>query len=80
MDVAQASLTGTLRIIAILVLVWVLLRLLRSRLGGSTAADRRSPRDGRAKGEVRIEHLREQGRGRGTDQGPVTDADYEEIN
>lgn len=74
MDTAYASLTGTLRIIALLVLVWVVLGFLRNRFGG-----RRKGAPPRKPGDVRIEYTRENDRrGKGPD-GPVSDADFEEV-
>lgn len=80
MTTFEASLTGTLRIIGILLLIWVVLRLLRNRIGSGRTRDHHwSETDGRPKGEVRIEPA--PGR-KGTNSGSesqVSDADYEEV-
>lgn len=88
MEVNEASVTGTLRIIAVLLLIWAVLRLLRNRF--SAAAQRKSPNwarpDQRPKGEVRIEQappdVRPKGRSTDPDHAAddhVSDADFEEL-
>ncbi len=73
------SANGTLRTILVLLIVWLLLRAwMRSRRpphGGPPGTHWSAP-DHRAKGEVRIERTEPV---RGPHQGPVEDADYEEI-
>jgi hypothetical protein len=72
------SFWGTLRLILILLVVWLVLRmLLRSRTkaqppGGTHWAQN----DGRPRGDVRIERPAD---GPGRPQGPVEDADFEEV-
>lgn len=73
------SASGTLRAILVLVIVWQVLRIYaryqaeRGRQGASAQRP-----DGRAPGEVRIERADRQGRP-GTTNGPIVDADFEEI-
>ncbi len=86
MEPLQASVTGTLRIIAVLLLIWVVLRLLRNRFGGASArrpANWASPEQ-RPKGEVRIEKappgtVRNEDPSKGQPKGSVSDADFEEV-
>lgn len=73
------SATGTLRLILVLVIVWLLLRaFMRSRqpVPGRPPGTHWSPPDNRSKGEVRIERTEPQ---RPVQHGPVEDADFEEI-
>ena len=73
------SANGTLRTILVLVIVWLLLRAwVRSRqpMQGRPPGTHWSAPDQRTKGEVRIERTEQPQRGR---QGPVEDADFEEI-
>lgn len=82
MEVAHASVTGTLRIIALLLLIWVLLRLLRQRFGGGGPRKRDArwvPPEERPKGEVRIERVARNDKGRNGGDPPVSDADFEEV-
>jgi hypothetical protein len=69
---------GTLRTILVLLIVWMLLRAWsRSRQGRArTGGTHWSAPDGRRPGEVRIERPEE---GRVGRQGPVQDAEFEEI-
>ncbi len=80
MSTIEASMTGTLRIIAILFLIWVVLRVVRSRIGGDKTRRARMVRpDQRPKGDIRIEPApgkKNEDRG---PVGPVSDADYEEV-
>jgi hypothetical protein len=70
--------SGTLRTILVLLIVWMLLRAyLRSQQRANAPRGTHfSQADHRAKGEVRIERPEP---GRRTHQGPVEDADFEEI-
>jgi hypothetical protein len=73
------SANGTLRTILVLVIVWLILRAwMRSRqpIGGKPPGTHWSTPDHRPKGEVRIERTEGTQRAR---QGPVEDADFEEI-
>ena len=73
------SATGTLRLILILLIVWLLLRAwMRSRTPaqGKPPGTHWSAPDARPKGEVRIERTETTRRAQ---QGPVEDADFEEI-
>lgn len=81
MEIALASVTGTLRIIALLLLIWVLLRLLRQRFGGGREQRdaRWAPPEDRSKGEVRIERITRDRKDRNGDDPPVSDADFEEV-
>jgi hypothetical protein len=81
MEPLQASVTGTLRIIALLILVWAVLRLIRNR---STASKARkgtnwAAPEQRPKGEVRIERIKDPGKGSGRDPGSISDAEFEEV-
>lgn len=82
MHALEASFTGTLRVIAILLLVWFVLRMLRRVQGpGAKGGFRSAPREDRPVGDVRIENLKSASR-EDKDQGggpPITDADYEEL-
>ncbi|MCW5899089.1 MAG: hypothetical protein KIT10_07440 [Flavobacteriales bacterium] len=80
MTTIEASLTGTLRIIGILLLIWVVLRLLRNRVGSGRKRDHRwSEPDGRPKGDVRIEPVPGRKGTNSGSEGQVSDADYEEV-
>lgn len=72
------SFTGTLRLILILLIIWLVLRMImRARGGGQPPAGTHwAPNDGRAKGEVRIERPADRPP---RPQGPVEDADFEEV-
>ena len=73
------SITGTLRMILILLLIWLVIRMfMRVRSTTSGGASVRWDNNGpRPKGEVRIERTEEKGRsGRDPD---IIDADYEEV-
>ena len=70
------SFSGTFRLILILLIVLLILRILsRSGKGNSGGTNWGKP-DDRSKGEVRIERAGDEQR-RG--QGPVEDADFEEV-
>lgn len=81
MEPLQASVTGTLRIIAVLILIWVVLRLLRNRFGGGNKRKPTNwaPPEQRPKGEVRIERIKDPEKGGNPKPGSVTDADFEEV-
>jgi hypothetical protein len=81
MEATEASLTGTLRVIAILLLVWVLLRMLRRwrRGGGAGGKVRWVPPDQRPKGDVRIEQVKDKDERPTSKGGSVSDADFEEL-
>lgn len=80
MEATEASVTGTLRIIAMLLLVWVVLRLIRSRLGGGAARKARwVPPETRAKGDVRIERVSRHDKDGNGGGAQVSDADFEEV-
>jgi hypothetical protein len=73
------SATGTLRLILVLLIVWLLLRAwMRSRQPqqGKPPGTHWGAPDQRSKGEVRIERTEPM---RKAQQGPVEDADFEEI-
>lgn len=73
------SATGTLRLILVLTIVWLLLRAyVRSREPSASkpSGTHWSAPDARVKGEVRIERTDAPPRAR---PGPVEDADFEEI-
>lgn len=74
------SASGTLRLILVLTIAWLLLRAYaRSRQPsqGKPPGTHWSAPDSRAKGEVRIERTETHQRAK---PGPVEDADFEEIN
>ena len=74
------SFTGTLRLVLILLILWVLLRMfIRAQQGGpaSGGSTNWARREDRPKGDVRIEQAGDERRTR--DRGPVEDADFEEI-
>lgn len=81
METAEASVTGTLRIIALLILVWAVLRMIRNRRvrqrppaqGRWAAEEQRSP------GSVRIERADGNARNAAPQAPSVTDADFEEM-
>ncbi len=73
------SATGTLHIILILLIVWLLLRAYvrsRDRAPGKPPGTHWGAPDNRTKGEVRIEKTEAP---RKSQQGPIEDADFEEI-
>ncbi len=81
MEPVQASLTGTLRIIAVLILIWGVLRMIRNRSaaprppkGTNWAAPEQRP-----KGDVRIERINGPDKATSHDPGGITDADFEEV-
>lgn len=74
------SFTGTTRAILVLVLLWIVLRMImrwRQRRVGGAGHVHHAPPDGRQKGDVRIERPGDGGMPRS--QGPVEDADFEEV-
>lgn len=74
------SATGTLRLILILLILWLVLRMfVRARQGGpaNPGGFNWTRQEQRPKGDVRIEKAGEERRERG--RGPVEDADFEEI-
>jgi hypothetical protein len=81
MEPLQASVTGTVRIIAILILVWAVLRLLRNRSAatGARKAPGWAPSEQRPKGEVRIERIKDAAKDNARNGGKITDADFEEV-
>ncbi|MEZ4791335.1 MAG: hypothetical protein R2811_15170 [Flavobacteriales bacterium] len=80
MNVAEASLNGTLRTILVLVVVWWVLRLvLRYQNSRNTPPAQRTNEPQRPQGEVRIERPGEDGRSGGASSGNIVDADFEEI-
>ncbi|MBK7384397.1 MAG: hypothetical protein IPI81_13875 [Flavobacteriales bacterium] len=75
MSFSEASFTGTLRTIAVLVILWWVLRLiLRSNAKGPVGPQ--PPQ--RPKGDVRIEPAQGNARG-GANDPDIIDADFEEI-
>jgi hypothetical protein len=77
----EASMSGTIRTIIILLIIWWVLRLLlRAGQKRRNVGTRWTDDPGRPKGDVRIERVREKERdkGKGPD-GNVTDADFEEL-
>ena len=80
MNVAEASLNGTLRTILVLVVVWWVLRLvLRYQNSRNAPPAQRTNEPQRPQGEVRIERPGEDGRSGGPSSGNIVDADFEEI-
>lgn len=87
MEATEASVTGTLRIIGILLLVWFVLRLIQGRMASGQARRRAQWNDAplRPKGDVRIEpaapEVRRDARdaGHAAPRGSVSDAEYEEL-
>ena len=74
------SFTGTLRLVLILLILWILLRMFIRAQEGSPTKGRGSNwarPDQRPKGDVRIEKAGDERASR--DRGPVEDADFEEI-
>lgn len=72
----EASLSGTIRTILVLLVIWLVIRLLtRRRTGGRPG---RTTAEQRPKGHVRIERPDDPG-GPARGQGPVEDADFEEV-
>lgn len=82
MEPVEASVTGTLRIIALLILVWAILRMIRNRSAapGPPKGTNWAAPEQRPKGDVRIERVKEAPKGGDRDSGSVTDADFEEVN
>lgn len=78
----EASFTGTLRTVLVLLIVWLAIRLVARWLQPSDKNSRRrmgwSRPDGRKPGDVRIEEPSKKGGSQGGD-GPVEDADFEEV-
>jgi hypothetical protein len=81
MEPVEASVNGTLRVIAVLLLVWFVLRLLSRRF---MAHNGRRPftdaaADQRSKGDVRIERVDRADKRHGGSGGTITDAEFEEV-
>jgi hypothetical protein len=76
------SFTGTLRAILVLLIIWLVLRMIMRGRSGQPGPARRSFKwgrpDDRKPGDVRIEKPGKADPAR-RDQGPVEDADFEEI-
>lgn len=81
MEPVEASVTGTLRIIAVLILLWTILRFIRRRSAppGPPKGTNWAAPEQRPKGDVRIERIKEPDKSTGPDRGGITDADYEEV-
>ena len=79
MPIAEASLTGTLRVIAVLAVVWFVLRMIANRRAKQVGSARWANPDGRTRGEVRIERDRKAGDSAKGHGPTVIDADYEEV-
>lgn len=81
MEPVEASLTGTLRIIAVLILIWAVLRLIRNRSAaqGPPKGTNWAAPSQRPKGDVRIERIKEPDKGSSPGPGSITDADFEEV-
>lgn len=76
MQSAEASFTGTFRMILVLLALWVVVRwFLRQQGGGRRSPARPEPRP---KGDVRIENAPRH-EGIPMDQDRIVDADFEEI-
>lgn len=77
MPIAEASFTGTIRTIAVLLLILWLVRLIMRR----SAAARQAPGHGpqRPPGHVRVEEAPRAGSASAAPQGTIVDADFEEI-
>ncbi|MCB9185085.1 MAG: hypothetical protein H6591_14340 [Flavobacteriales bacterium] len=76
MQSAEASFTGTFRMILVLLALWVVVRWFLRQQGGSRRAPTRP--ESRPKGDVRIEHAPNH-EGIPMDQDRIVDADFEEI-
>jgi hypothetical protein len=79
MHMAEASITGTLRIIGILLLVWFALRWIAGRRAQDVRGQHRARPRARAKGEVRIERVPRAAADERADAPVIIDADYEEV-
>lgn len=80
MEVVEASVGGTVRVILVLLLIWMVIRWLqRLRMARRGGPVQRSHHDGRRPGDVRIEQVPRGGMGGHAHSGRVTDADYEEV-
>jgi len=81
MEPVEASVTGTLRIIAVLIMVWAVLRLIMNRSNAAKArkSTNWTATEQRPKGEVRIERVKDAEKGGGRDPGSITDAEFEEV-
>ncbi len=81
MEPVEASLTGTLRIIAVLILIWAVLRLIRNRsaAAGPPKGTNWAAPEQRPKGDVRIERIKEPDKSSSQGSGSITDADFEEV-
>ncbi len=81
MEPVEASLTGTLRIIAVLILIWAVLRLIRNRsvAQGPPKGTKWAAPEQRPKGDVRIERIKEPDKGSSAGPSSITDADFEEV-
>ena len=82
MEAVEASLSGTFRILLVLLAVWWLLRMVRRIRMQQGGAYRRVSPDDRSQGEVRIEPLPRTPGGARMEperQPTITDADYEEV-
>lgn len=79
----EASFTGPIRTILILVVIWLVLRMvLRSRMQGPGTGGPRgfqTQQQQRPKGEVRIERVDPGARSASQPPGTVQDADFEEV-
>ncbi len=81
MSIAEASFTGTVRIILILLCAWWVVRLIMRLNGGPGRKRGMHMTDGpqRPKGEVNIENIPPPDRSGAKSNGNITDADFEEI-
>jgi hypothetical protein len=79
MTVLEASFTGTLRIILILLVIWWVLRFILRMQQPKKGGAHRTDDTQRPKGEVRIENVPEHDSNATPKGGSVTDADFEEI-
>lgn len=78
MHIVEASAQGTIRVIAVLVVLWLLLRYLRGRSKQRNFGP--APHEPhRPKGDVRIERPSDPTRGGPPSGGRIEDADYEEV-
>jgi hypothetical protein len=80
MPIAEASVSGTVRVIAVLVLLWLLLSWLRRRSNTHRSYGPKSHEPMRPKGDVRIERPGDPPTNGQTRGGHITDADFEEVN